>query len=135
MEIRIFVIYAAEDHALFDRLAEQARAAKLPVAFERMQAKQPWVPLWKSQCRTRMVNSDGAIVLISKRTHQGSGVPFELQCAKEVQTPIIGVHVDKHERGKVPEDLGDARVIDWNWPEISSFILSLKRASKSSVAG
>ena len=135
MEIRIFVIYAAEDHTLFDRLAEQARAAKLPVAFERMQAKQPWVPLWKSQCRTRMVSADGAIVLISKRTHQGAGIPWELQCAKEAHTPIIGVHVDKYEKGKVPDELASAQIIEWNWPEIQNFIQSVKRSSRTSAAG
>src|SRR3982750_2051140 len=116
MDIRIFVIYAAEDHLFFDRLAEQARTAKLPVTFERMQAKQPWVPLWKGQCRTRMFGSDGAIVIISKKTQQGSGVSWELECAREAGTPTIGVHVDKYDKGTVPEGLGDAKIIDWNWP-------------------
>lgn len=134
MGSNIFVIYAAEDHAFFDRLAEQARTAKLPVTFERMQAKQPWVPHWKGQCRTRMFNSDGAIVLISKRTHQGPGISWELACAREAQTPIIGVQVDKYEKGKTPEELGDAMVIEWNWPEIAGFIQSVQRAAKRSSA-
>ena len=99
-----------------------------------MQAKQPWVPLWKSQCRTRMFNSDGAIVLISKKTQQGAGLSWELQCAREAQTPIIGVQVDKYEKGTTPEPLGAAPIIEWNWPEIASFIQSVQRRSKSSSA-
>jgi hypothetical protein len=134
MENRIFVIYAAEDHQFFDRLAEQARTARLAVTFERMQAKQPWVPSWKGQCRTRMFNSDGAIVLITKKISKEAGVNWELQCAREAQTPVIGVFVDKFDKGALPEGFGDATTIEWNWPEIASFIQSVKRSSKTSSA-
>ena len=130
---RIFVIYAEEDHLCFDRLSEQARTARLSVEFDRMQVKQPWVPMWKTQCRTRIFACDGAIVFLSKRTQQGIGISWELACARESQVPMLGVHADKHEKGPVPEELRGSRLIEWNWPEIARFIQSAANSLSTSV--
>lgn len=130
---RIFVIYAEEDHLCFDRLSEQARTARVSVEFDRMQVKQPWVPMWKTQCRTRIFACDGAIVFLSKRTQQGIGITWELECARESDAPMLGVHVDKHEKGPVPAELRGARLIEWNWPEIAKFIQSPTNSMSTSV--
>lgn len=130
---RIFVIYAEEDHLCFDRVSEQARAARLQVEFDRMQVKQPWVPMWKAQCRTRVFACDGAIAFISKRTQQGIGIAWELECAREGQIPILGVHVDKHNKGPIPAELRDSQIIEWNWPDIARFIQSPAGSMRTSA--
>jgi hypothetical protein len=127
---RVFVIHAPEDYLFFDQIATQARNAKLPVEFDRMQVKQPWVPGWKGQCRTRIYKCGGAVVLISKHTNQG-GVGWELECAQAFDIPMLGVHIDKPNSGAVPEELRDAAVIDWNWPAIARFIQSLTKGSSA----
>src|ERR1700722_21266 len=40
---RVYVIHADEDYLSFDRLAAQARSAKLSVDFDHMPEKQTWV--------------------------------------------------------------------------------------------
>ena len=127
---RIFIIHATEDNLSFDKLTGQARTAKLKAEFDHMQAKQAWVPGWKGQCRTRIYNCDGAIVLISKHTSQGS-VGWELECAQAFAFPMLGVYVDKPERGFVPEQLRDLNLIEWNWPEIARFIQSLTKGQSA----
>lgn len=130
---RVFVIYATDDYRYFERLSEQARSAKFPVEFDRMQVKQPWVSGWKGGCRARVFQCDGAIVLVSKKTSQG-GVAWELECARTIGIPLLGVHVDKHDRGSVPAELSAAQVIEWNWPDIARFIQSLAKGSSASMA-
>ena len=123
--IRTFLVYAEEDYRFKDLLVNQARSARLPVEFTDMPNKQPWVPRWKTTCRSRVFESDGAIVFISPKTKQGEGVKFELECVGETQIPVLGVYVDKVEKTATPEELRDSRLIDWNWPQIASFLQSL----------
>lgn len=126
----VFVIHAPEDAPFFDRLTNHARAAKLPVEFDRMQLKLASVPNWKEQCRARIYRCTGAIVFLSKQTMQG-GLDWELQCAQAFNTPMLGVHTAAPDSSYVPGELGDATVIEWNWPQIARFIQSLTRGSSA----
>jgi hypothetical protein len=123
--VRVFLVYAEEDYRFKDLLVNQARSAKLPVEFTDMPNKQPWVPRWKTTCRSRVFECDGAIVFISTKTKQGTGVKFELECVGEIQIPVLGVYVDKSGKSAVPEELLDSRLIEWSWPEIAAFLQSL----------
>lgn len=123
--VRTFLVYAEEDYRFKDMLVNQARTANLPVEFTDMPNKQPWVPRWKTTCRSRVFECDGAIVFISKKTRQGEGVKFELECVGETQIPVLGVYVDKTEKSAAPDELRDSRLIEWNWPQIASFLQSL----------
>ncbi len=123
--VRTFLVYAEEDYRYKDLLVTQARTAKLPVEFTDMPNKQPWVPRWKTTCRSRMFECDAAIVFISGKTKQGTGVKFELECVGELQIPVLGVYVDKCEKSVTPEELRDSRLIEWNWSEIAGFLQSL----------
>ena len=129
---RVFVICASKEEAFFLRMIEQARNSKLAVEFDHMQAKQPWVPHWKAQCRTRIYPCEGALVLISKYTGEG-GLAWELECARTFEIPMLGVHVDPRERGVVPKELHDHTVIEWNWPDVARFIQSLSAGFTASV--
>ena len=124
----IFVIYAPNDESLFERLKTQAKTARLSVDFEGARVKQPWVAGWKGQCRTKISKSDCVIVLISKNTAQG-GIEWEVQCAREFDQSMLGIHVDKARGGAVPDLLRDVNVIEWNWPDIEKFIRSATGSS------
>jgi hypothetical protein len=125
---RTFLIYAEEDYRFKDLLISQAQSSKLPVEFSDMPNKQPWVPRWKTACRARAFECDGAIVLISPKTRQGTGVKFELECVNETQIPVLGIYVGKSDQGAVPEELHHSRLIEWNWPEIANFLQSLSNS-------
>ena len=120
--IRVFLAYAEEDYKFRDLVVGQAKSSHLPVEFADMPAKQPWVPRWKAACRTRAFECDKAIVLISRKTKQGAGVKWEVECIRESQIPVLGVCTEKCDPGLVPEELHETRIIEWNWPEIAGFI-------------
>jgi hypothetical protein len=127
MPTRVYVIFAPEDQIAYNRLNDQARKSKVDVAFSLMQPKLPWVPLWKGQCRTKIRECNGAVLLISKPTKDSPGLSYEIACAREAEIPILGVHVDKFNKGALPDGLGDSPVIDWNWPEIETFLQSFNK--------
>ena len=120
--IRVFLAYAEEDYKFRDLVVGQAKTAHLPVEFADMPAKQPWVPRWKAACRTRAFECDKAIVLVSRKTKQGAGVKWEVECIRESQIPVLVVYTEKCESSAVPDELYDQRTVEWNWPEIAGFI-------------
>ena len=125
--IQTFLVYAEEDYRFRDQVISQAKNSKIPVDFVEMPTKQPWVERWKGICRTRAVECDGAIVLITKKTSQAAGVQWELECVSNAGIPILCVLADQCDKSAVPEEISDAPVINWNWPEIATFIQSLRR--------
>lgn len=116
----------------FERLSEQARTAKLAVDFDRTPVKQPWVPVWKSQCYTRVYRCSGVVVLLSKNTNTGT-IGWELECARKFELPMLGVQVDRNKTGLVPQELVSSAVIEWSWPEIARFIQSLATGSSATA--
>ena len=127
--IRTYLIYAEEDYKFRDLLMNQAKSSRLPVEFSDMPTKQPWVERWKATCRTRAFQCDGAIVLLSRKTKQASGLKWELECINNAQLPTLAVLAEKVEKAAIPEELDEARVVEWNWPEITAFISTLKHAA------
>ena len=126
---RVFVICVPEDHRFFERLSEQTRTAKLQVEFDRMQTKEPWVPAWKAQVRTRIFRCAGAVVLLSKNTNKG-GLAWEIECATSVDLPVLAVQTDAAQKGNVPAELRDP-AIEWTWPEIQRFMQGLGKAARA----
>jgi hypothetical protein len=99
--VRVFLSYAEGDEASRDLLMREATKARLPVEFRYMPTKQPWVPHWKSSCRNRVLECDGAILLITRRTHQAEGVRVELEHIGESRLPAIAVHMESG-KGTLP---------------------------------
>jgi hypothetical protein len=127
---RVYVIHADQDYLSFDRLAAQARSAKLPVEFDHMPVKQTWVQDWKGTCRKRIYHCGGAIVFLSRHTGQG-GVGWELECAEACALPMLGLCVEGSKTPAIPAELADWPVVDWNWPEIERFIKTLAKGSSA----
>jgi hypothetical protein len=90
-----------------------------------MSAKQAWDSKWKTNCRTRIKGCDGVIVLISKNTRNADGAKWEMQCANEEGIPMIGIHIHKDDKGQIPPQLSDKKVINWTWDAIKNFISRL----------
>jgi len=94
-----------------------------------MQTKEPWVPAWKAQVRTRIFRCAGAVVLLSKNTNKG-GLAWELECATSVDLPVLAIQTDAAQKGNVPAELRDP-AIEWNWPDIQRFMQGLGKAARA----
>jgi hypothetical protein len=119
---RIFISFASEDIRFRDLLVGQARNEKSPFAFVDMSVKEPWDSQWKTNCRTKIKGCDGIIALVSPNTMKATGARWEMNCANEEKIPMIGLYIDKNNKGTVPPELSGKRVIEWTWAGIASFI-------------
>jgi hypothetical protein len=121
---RIFVSFAIEDVKYRDLLKGQAANENCPFDFTDMSVKEPWDSEWKTRCRSRIRGCDGLIALISGNTARAEGARWEMQCAREENVPMIGVHVQSDARNAIPSELADHKIIPWTWPGIDAFIQS-----------
>lgn len=124
MANRIFISFAVEDKYARDFLVGQAKNNNCPIEFTDMSVKNPWDTNWKTNCRTKIKGCDGVIALISKKTYNAAGAKWEMQCAVDEGIPIIGVHINKDDKGAIPSELSGKRVIEWTWDGIVNFINS-----------
>lgn len=117
----IVVAFAIEDVRQRDFLKGQSLNTKTPFEFVDMSVKEPYDSEWKERVRTRIRRSDGVIALVSKNTLTSSGEKWEIGCAKEEKTPMIGLWAYSDDRTK-PDVLAGYRIIPWTWQGIADFI-------------
>ena len=65
---------------------------------------------WKARVRTRIKRSDGVIVLVSKNSLSSTGQKWEIQCAQEEKTKILGIWAYTDDRTNIA---GHPRSIHW----------------------
>lgn len=123
---RVFISFAVEDMQYRDYLIQQAKNKHSPFEFIDMSVKIKWNEKeWKTNCRTKIKRSHGMIALISKNTHHAGGARWEMTCAKEEGVKIIGMHIQKNNKGAIPPELRGKKVIEWSWENLEKFIESL----------
>lgn len=123
---KIFISFSIKDKKYRDFLVAQAKNERTPFSLIDMSVKSPWNEAeWKKKCRAKIKSCDGVIVLLSKNTWHSGGTRWEIKCAKEEGIKIIGMHIQKNNKGAIPTELQGTRVVEWNWDNLEKFITKL----------
>ncbi len=117
----VFVAFAIEDERQRDFLKGQSLNTNSPFEYVDMSVKEPYDSNWKDRVRTRIRRSDGVIALVSKNSLTSSGQKWEIACAREEKTKILGIWAYKDDR----TNLSGVNTVVWTWPAIEKFIDSL----------
>ena len=117
----IFIAFAIEDERQRDFLKGQSLNTNSPFEYVDMSVKEPYDTNWKDRVRTRIRRSDGVIVLVSKNSLSSSGQKWEISCAKEEKTKLLGIWAYKDDR----TDLYGVNTRVWTWAAITNFIDNL----------
>jgi len=81
-EKKIFISFAIEDKQYRDFLIAQSKNKRSPFSFLDMSVKKKWQEeVWKRNCRKKIRDCDGVIVLLSRKTYHAGGVRWEMKCA------------------------------------------------------
>jgi hypothetical protein len=123
---KLFISFSIKDKKYRDFLVAQSKNERTPFSFADMSVKKPWNQAeWKRKCREKIKSCDGVIVLLSKNTWHSSGARWEIKCAKEEGIKIIGMHIQKDNKGAIPTELQGTRVVEWSWENLEKFITKL----------
>jgi len=123
---RVFIAFPIEDERTRDLLVGQMRNNNSPFKWTDLSVKEPWTEQWREQCLTRIKGCDGMIAIVSSNTAKAAGQLYEMRMAREVGIPLVGIYASQQNRpSSLPAEFRDVRVLDWTWPNISSFLSRL----------
>lgn len=117
----IFVAFAIEDENIRNMIKGQSLNTKSPFEYVDMSVKEAYDEDWKTKVRTRILRSDGVLVIVSKNSLNSSGQKWEIQCAREEKKKIRGIWAYKDDR----TDLAGVNTMVWTWENIANWIDSL----------
>lgn len=117
----VFVAFAIEDVRIRDMIKGQSLHTNSPFEYVDMSVKEAYEEEWKKKVRTRILRSDGVLVVVSKNSLSSSGQKWEIQCAKEEKKKIRGIWAYKDDR----TDLVGVNTMVWTWDNIANWIDSL----------
>lgn len=117
----VFVAFAIEDVRIRDMIKGQSLHTNSPFEYVDMSVKEAYEEEWKKKVRTRILRSDGVLVIVSKNSLTSSGQKWEIQCAKEENRKIRGIWAYKEDR----TDLAGVSTMVWTWDNIGNWIDSL----------
>lgn len=117
----VFVAFAIEDVRIRDMIKGQSLHTDSPFEYVDMSVKEAYDEGWKKKVRTRILRSDGVLVIVSKSSLNSSGQKWEIQCAKEEKKKMRGIWAYKEDR----TDLAGVNTMVWTWDNIATWIDSL----------
>jgi hypothetical protein len=117
----IFVAFAMEDVTIRDFIKGQSLHTATPFAYVDMSVKEAYDEEWKKRVRTRILRSDGVLVIVSKDSLTSTGQKWEIKCAKEEKKKIRGIWAYKTDR----TNIDGVNTMMWTWDNITDWIDSL----------
>ena len=117
----VFVAFAMEDVRIRDMIKGQSLNTRSPFEYVDMSVKEAYDDEWKKRVRTRILRSDGVLVIVSKNSLTSSGQKWEIQCAKEEGIKTRGIWAYKDDRTNIP----GVNTMVWTWENIANWIDSL----------
>lgn len=117
----VFVAFAIEDVGIRDMIKGQSLHTNSPFEYVDMSVKEAYEEEWKKKVRTRILRSDGVLVVVSENSLNSRGQKWEIQCAKEEKKKIRGIWAYKEDR----TDLAGVNTMVWTWDSIATWIDSL----------
>jgi Thoeris protein ThsB, TIR-like domain len=117
----IFVAFAMEDVTIRDFIKGQSLHTDTPFEYVDMSVKEAYDEEWKKRVRTRILRSDGVLVIVSKDSLTSTGQKWEIKCAKEEKKKIRGIWAYKTDR----TNIDGVNTMMWTWDNITDWIDSL----------
>lgn len=117
----IFVAFAIKDVRIRDMIKGQSLHTESPFEYIDMSVTEAYDEEWKKKVRTRILRSNGVLVIVSKNSLNSSGQKWEIQCAKEEKKKMRGIWAYKEDR----TDLAGVNTMVWTWDNIATWIDSL----------
>jgi len=114
----IFIAFAIEDENIRNMIKGQSLHTNSSFEYIDMSVKEAYEDEWKKKVRTRILRSDGVLVIASKNSLKSSGQEWEIQCAKEEKKRIRGIWAYKGDR----TNIAGVNTMTWTWDNIANWI-------------
>jgi hypothetical protein len=117
---RAFVSFQMEDRWSRDFLVQHARDKDTSVDFIDYSVHEPFDEKWKTNCRTRIVQTKGTIVMVGPDTTKSEAVLWEIAETNRQSHPIFGIQIHSDKTHTIPAGLPTGRMIRWDFDAIAA---------------
>lgn len=117
---RAFLSFQMEDRWSRDFLVQHARDKVTSIDFTDYSVREPFDEKWKTNCRARIAQSKGTIVMIGADTASAEAVVWEIAETQRQSHPIFGIQINSGKTHPIPAGLPSTRVIRWDFDDIAA---------------
>lgn len=119
---RAFISFEMEDRWARDFLSQQAKSKNNDIEFYDYSVKDPFESMWKTECRKRIGNTKGTIVLIGPTTYKSLAVIWEIEETIRQGHYIFGIQINREQTHVVPPGLPIGNVVRWDFDQITTWL-------------
>ena len=123
---RAFISFQMEDKWAREFLSQHAKDKDNDIEFYDYSVKDPFDSQWKTECKKRIANTKGTIVLIGETTWQSDAVLWEIAETITQDHYIFGIQIHKDKTHRVPKGLPADNVIRWDFSQIVKWLNTWK---------
>jgi hypothetical protein len=107
-----------EDRWARDFLAQHAKDKNNNIEFLDYSVHQPFDEKWKTNCRARIAQTKGTIVLVGPTCASSEAVKWEIAETNRQGHPMFGIQISSDKTYVIPSGLPANRVIRWDFDAI-----------------
>jgi hypothetical protein len=122
MAPRAFISFEMEDRWARDFLVQHSKDKRNDVQFVDYSVQNPWDTSWKTNCRERISQTKGTIVLIGQTTHKSDAVLWEIAETSRQGHYMFGIQTRSDQTFAIPSGLDRANVIRWDFDQIVQWL-------------
>ncbi|MFB6395120.1 TIR domain-containing protein [Polymorphospora lycopeni] len=115
---RAFISFEMEDRWARDFLVEHAKNKNNSIQFVDYSVHDPFDSKWKTNCKIRIAQTAGTIVLIGPTTYLSEAVLWEIAETTRQGNHMFGIQIHRDRNYRIPTGLLPRQVIRWNFDSI-----------------
>lgn len=122
MAPRAFISFEMEDRWARDFLVQQAKDKRNDIQFLDYSVQDPFDTSWKTNCRARISETKGTIVLVGRTTYKSDAVLWEIAETIRQNHYLFGVQINRGSTHPIPTGLPAGNVIRWNFDQVVKWL-------------
>ncbi len=119
---RAFISFEMEDRWARDFLVQQAHDKRNDLRFIDFSVQDPFNAAWKTNCRERIAQTKGTIVLIGRTTHSSSAVLWEIEETIRQGHSLFGIQINHDSTHSLPKGLPSKNAVRWDFSQIINWL-------------
>lgn len=119
---RAFISFEMEDRWARDFLVQHARAHNNDIRFTDYSVQNPFDSSWKTECKKRISQTKGTIVLVGPTTSKSEAVLWEMAETIRQDHYMFGIQINRDRTHSIPAGLPAKNVIRWNFDQIVKWL-------------
>lgn len=119
---RAFISFEMEDRWARNFLVQQSKDERNDIQFVDYSVQNPFDSAWKTECKKRIAQTKGTIVLIGATTHRSDAVLWEIAETARQDHYLFGIQINRDRTHIIPSGIPSRNVIRWNFDQIIKWL-------------